>query len=44
MLESRELSISTICQIASILDDDNKQSILERVRGAIAARGGAHRV
>jgi hypothetical protein len=34
MLESRELSISTICQIASILDDDNKESILDRVRGA----------
>jgi hypothetical protein len=33
MLERRELSISTICQIASILDDDNKQSILARVKG-----------
>ena len=33
MLEAREISISTICQIASILTQDNKQSILERVRG-----------
>jgi 5-methylcytosine-specific restriction endonuclease McrA len=33
MLERRELSISTICQIASILDDDNKRSILRRVKG-----------
>jgi HNH endonuclease len=33
MLERRELSISTICQIASILDGDNKQSILVRVKG-----------
>jgi hypothetical protein len=33
MLESRELSISTICQIASILNDDNKQAILERAKG-----------
>ena len=33
MLEAREISISTICQIASILTEDNKQSILERVRG-----------
>ena len=33
MLEARELSISTICLIASSLDDDNKDYILERVRG-----------
>jgi 5-methylcytosine-specific restriction endonuclease McrA len=33
MLESRELSVSTLCQIAGILNDDNKASIIERVRG-----------
>ena len=33
MLEARELSISTICLIASSLDDHNKDYILERVRG-----------
>jgi 5-methylcytosine-specific restriction endonuclease McrA len=33
MLESRELSVSTLCQIAGILNNDNKESIIERVRG-----------
>jgi 5-methylcytosine-specific restriction endonuclease McrA len=33
MLETRELSVSTICLIASILSDDNKASIIERVKG-----------
>jgi 5-methylcytosine-specific restriction endonuclease McrA len=33
MLQARELSISTICLIASILDNDDKPSILERVGG-----------
>ena len=34
MLEKREVSVSSICQFASILDQDNKKSILEKVRGA----------
>lgn len=34
MLEAREVSVSSICQVAKILDGDNKESILERIRGA----------
>ena len=34
MLEKREVSVTSINQFASILNDDNKESILERVKGA----------
>ncbi len=34
MLEAREVSVSSICQVATILDDDNKESILGRIKGA----------
>jgi 5-methylcytosine-specific restriction endonuclease McrA len=34
ILEKRELSVSTICLIEPILDEKNKRSVLERVRGA----------
>jgi hypothetical protein len=34
MLEEREVSVSSICQVAKILDADNKDSILERIKGA----------
>jgi hypothetical protein len=34
MLEKREVSVTSICQFASILDNDNKRSVLERVKGA----------
>jgi len=34
MLEKREVSVTSISQFASILNNDNKQSILGRVKGA----------
>jgi len=34
MLEAREVSVTSICQFASILDDENKESVLDRVKGA----------
>ena len=34
MLEAREVSVTSISQVASILDDDNKPVILPRMRGA----------
>jgi len=34
MLEARDVSVTSICQFASILDDENKESVLRRVKGA----------
>ena len=34
MLEARDVSVTSICQFASILDDENKESVLARVKGA----------
>lgn len=34
MLEARDVSVTSICQFASILDDENKESVLGRVKGA----------
>jgi 5-methylcytosine-specific restriction endonuclease McrA len=34
MLEKREVSVTTVCQVASILTEDNKRSVLGRVKGA----------
>src|SRR5262245_14875303 len=34
MLEKNEVSVTSICQFASILNDDNKESVLSQVKGA----------